>query len=291
MAEAPATFVWRDGALVERPLEAHRALLVADSFFVSAEGRARALETHHERFRAGIAERKPSSGSREVERAAAGLPASSVLADVAPTWPAAEVVDAFWGAAIGRLRAYRGAALFPRVELAALEADGTPELRLRVRVAPRRRESAVLTTHVGADPRRVPRVKGPDLEHLLSLRAAAQENGADEVVLLHDGLVVDGSSSAVLWWRGETLAAPAGDLARVSSVTARSIRLIASATGTRVVEERARPADLEGCEVWVVSALHGISVVDAWIDGPVVVVRPTRAATWQKRLEALARPL
>ena len=280
MAEAPATFVWRDGALVERTLEPHRALLVADSFFVSAEGRTRALETHHERFRSGIA-----------ERAAEGPGAEPGPTDVSASWPAAHVVDAFWGAAVGRLRSFRGAPLFPRVELASLADDASPELRLRVRVAPRRRASAVLTTHAGRDPRRVPRVKGPDLEELIALRAAAQENGADEVVLLHDGLVVDGSSSAVLWWRGETLAAPAGDLARVSSVTARSIRLIASATGTRVVEERARPADLEGCEVWVVSALHGISVVDAWIDGPVVVVRPSRAATWQKRLEALARPL
>jgi hypothetical protein len=267
VADAPATFVWRDGALVERELEPHRALVVADSFFVSPEGRARALETHHERFRTGVAEPASSPGATP------------------------EAVDAFWGAAIGRLRAFRGAALFPRLELAKLEEDGRRELRLRVRVAPRRRESAVLATHGGPDPRTVPCIKGPDLEELIALRAAGQENGADEVVLLQDGLVVDGSSSAVLWWRGETLAAPAGDLARVASVTARSIRLIATATGTRVVEERARPADLEGCEVWVVSALHGISVVDAWIDGPVVVVRPSRAATWQKRLDALARPL
>jgi hypothetical protein len=280
VAEAPATFVWRDGALRERPLDAHRELVVADSFFVSGDGRARALETHHERFRAGVAEMMGLG--RSVAPATAGADGASR--------PTVETVDAFWGAVIGRLRAYRGAALFPRVELAVIE-SGELELRLRVRVAPRKRESAVLSTHAGLDPRSVPRIKGPDLEELIALRAASQENGADEVVLLRDGLVVDGSSSAVLWWRGETLAAPPGDLARVASVTARSIRLIASATGTRVVEERARPADLEGCEVWVVSALHGISVVDAWIDGPGVVVRPTRAATWQRRLDALARPL
>jgi len=57
------------------------------------------------------------------------------------------------------------------------------------------------------------------------------------------------------------------------------------------VEERARPADLEGCELWIVSALHGISVVEVWIDGPVLEVRPSRAATWRKRLDALSRPL
>jgi branched-subunit amino acid aminotransferase/4-amino-4-deoxychorismate lyase len=255
VAEAPATFVWKNGALVERELRPHGALLVADSWFVSPSGRARALEAHRERF----------------------------LAE-AP----GEAED-FWGAALGRVRSFGSQALFPRVELAVI--DGESELRLRVRVAPRRRESTVLATHAGPDPRRSPRVKGPDLEALLALRAAAQENGADEVVLLDDGLVVDGSSSAILWWRGETLVAPSSTLARVSSVTARSIRLIATATGTRVVEERARPADLDGCEVWVVNALHGISVVDAWIDGPAVTARPTRAESWRRRLEALSRPL
>jgi hypothetical protein len=285
VAEAPATFVWKDGALVERELRPHSALLVADSWFVSPSGRARALDAHRERF---LAE---APGDAED----------------------------FWGAAIGRVRSFGSQALFPRVELAVIDGEGAPdgrrsgrgaragagagtgagdlpgagetELRLRVRVAPRRRESTVLATHAGPDPRRSPRVKGPDLEALLALRAAAQENGADEVVLLDDGLVVDGSSSAILWWRGETLVAPSSTLARVPSVTARSIRLIATATGTRVVEERARPADLDGCEVWVVNALHGITVVDAWIDGPAVTARPTRAESWRRRLEALSRPL
>ncbi|MCS5733126.1 aminotransferase class IV [Herbiconiux daphne] len=276
MADAPATFVWTGDALVERDLRPHDRLLVADSWLVSADGRTRALDAHRERFLAGIEE---SAGGASA--AASGTGSSAGHTDAA--------AEAFWSAALGRLRSFRSGPLFPRVELAAV--DGTEELRLRVRVAPRRRESTVLATHAGPEPRRVPRVKGPDLERLLALRAGAQENGADELVLLDDGLVSDGTSSAVLWWRGETLVAPASDLARVASVTARSIRLIATATGTRVVEERARPGDLDGCEVWVVSALHGISVVDAWIDGPVVVARPSRAATWRKRLEALSRPL
>ncbi|SDZ43897.1 aminotransferase class IV [Herbiconiux ginsengi] len=304
MLEAPATFVWAGGALVEQALRPHDELLVADSWYVSDSGRARAIDAHRERFLASV------------DESAGGVAAGDA--------------EAFWGAAIARLRAIRTGALFPRVELARIAgisgavpttsggrlpdgdtsrsrgasdrpgdtsgvgaAAATPdyELRLRVRAAPRLRETAVLSTYEGPDPRRVPRVKGPDLERLLALRATAQENGADEVALLHDGYVVDGSSSALLWWRGETLVAPASDLARVPSVTARSIRLIATATGTRVVEERARPADLEGCELWIVSALHGITVVEVWIDGPVLEVRPSRAATWRKRLDALSRPL
>jgi len=264
MAEAPATFTWTGGALVERDLIPHEALEVADSWFVSPAGRARALDAHRDRFLESIAERMPRADALDPE--------------------------AFWGASIGRLRSFREAALFPRLELARFPGGGL-ELRLRVRVAPRMRDTAVLSTHRGLDPRRVPRIKGPDLETLIDLRAAAQENGADEVVLLDEGRVVDGSSSAILWWRGETLVAPAGDLARVASVTARSIRLIATATGTRVVEERARPADLAGCEVWIVSALRGITPVDTWIDGPEVLVRPERAAIWRKKLAALSRPL
>lgn len=270
MAEAPATFAWRRGALVETELAPHDALLAADSWYLSPEGRARALDTHRERFLAAVREQSAALPSAVGER----MPEDASL---------------FWGASVSRLRSFGGAALFPRLELAATEAG--PELRLRARVALRLRSTTVLTTHQGGDPRTVPRTKGPDLEALLALRATAQEDGADELVLLQDGLVVDGSTSALLWWRGETLVAPAGDLARVASVTARSIRLIATATGTRVVEERARPADLEGAEVWSVSALHGITVVDRWIGGPAVSARASRAATWRRRLEALSRPL
>ncbi|GLK17566.1 aminotransferase class IV [Herbiconiux flava] len=259
MAEAPAAFAWHGGALVETELAPHHALAAADSWYVSPEGRVRALDTHRERFLAATGER--------------------MRADA----------ETFWAAAAGRLRSYAGTALFPRVELA--QTDSGPQLRLRARVAPRLRTTTVLATHAGPDPRTTPRIKGPDLEALLALRAAAREDGADELVLLRDGLVVDGSTSALLWWRDETLVAPAGDLPRVASVTARSIRLIATATGTRVVEERARPADLVGCEVWSVSALHGITVVDGWIGGPATAARPSRAATWRRRLAALSRPL
>jgi hypothetical protein len=262
VATAPAVFVWTGDALVEREPEPHEALAAADSWFVTPQGTVRALDAHRARFAAAV------QGARGASD---------------------DLLDAFWGAAVGRLRSFRGTALFPRVELA--RADGRLELRLRVRVAPRRRETAAVMTHRGRDPRTVPRVKGPDLERLIALRASAQEDGADELVLLSDGLVTDGTSSALLWWRGDVLAAPGSDLARVDSVTARSIRLIATATGTRVVEERARPADIAGCELWIVSALHGISLVDEWIGGPQLASRPLRAATWNRRLEALRRPL
>ncbi|MFB2555111.1 aminotransferase class IV [Herbiconiux liangxiaofengii] len=296
VADAPATFAWHGGALVETELTAHRGLAVADSWYVSPEGRTRAIDAHRDRFLAGVVE--------QADRLAAETgvdPGERMLAGA----------ERFWGAAIGRLRSYGGSALFPRVELALLDADGAAgspagarapgdpapaaadllELRLRVRLAPRLRTSTVLATHDGPDPRTTPRLKGPDLEPLLALRAAALDDGADELVLLRDGLVVDGSTSALLWWRGETLVAPASDLPRVASVTARSIRLIATATGVPVVEERARPADLEGCEVWSVSALHGITVVEGWVGGPTLVARPTRAASWRRRLAALSRPL
>jgi branched-subunit amino acid aminotransferase/4-amino-4-deoxychorismate lyase len=260
MLQNPATFAWRDDALVPDELEPHRGLVVADSWLVPATGRVRALEAHRERFLGTAAETAPEAAM-------------------------------FWDAAVARLRGAVGAPLFPRVELATLEA-GRTQLRLRIRNAPALHKTLTIASADGRDVRTSPRVKGPDIEALEVVRAAARDRGADEAVLLdRSGHVVDGASTAVLWWRGESLLAPPSDLARVASVTARSIRLIAGATGVRVSEERARPADLTGCEVWAVNALHGIRVVDGWIDGPALTARPSRAEAWRRRLDTLARAL
>jgi branched-subunit amino acid aminotransferase/4-amino-4-deoxychorismate lyase len=126
---------------------------------------------------------------------------------------------------------------------------------------------------------------------MMRLRQEAQQAGAHEAVLLDDGAVVDGATSALLWWREGTLCHPPLSLPRVDSVTARSILTIASATGVAVREEAARPDELEGCEVWAVNALHGIRLVTDWVEGPAVAASDTRARRWRMRLAALARPL
>ncbi|MBN9607298.1 MAG: aminotransferase class IV [Actinomycetales bacterium] len=236
-------------------------LLAADSWLVD-EGRVRALELHRRRFADAVV--------------AVGLE------------PEARDLDGFWEAAIATLP--RTGAWFPRVE-ARLQRDA-PQLLLRVREAPERAETIVLATHPGPDPRTAPRTKGPDLEAMLRLRTQAQGRGAGEAVILEpDGAIAEGSTTCLLWWRGDDLALPPEEVARVDSVTVRSVLALASARGVAVRRERAAPEDLEGCEVWALNALHGARIVTAWVDGPATAAEPGRLATWRAALDALRKPL
>ncbi|MFD1713900.1 aminotransferase class IV [Amnibacterium flavum] len=250
---------WRAGALepVDGCENTVSRVAAADSWFVT-EGRARGLELHRQRF----------------ERA---LPAE-LRGDAAP----------FWDAAIATLP--RTGDWFPRVE--ARTASGRAELRLLMRPAPAIRSAARVVSHHGADPRRSPTIKGPDLETMLRVRSEGQRRGADEVIITSpEGYVVEGAYSAVAWWRGDILAFPADDLERVDSVTARSLETLAVALGVDTVREHTTASELEGHEVWILNALHGIRIVTAWVDGPSVAEQPGRRSLWARRLDALRRPL
>ncbi len=119
-----------------------------------------------------------------------------------------------------------------------------------------------------------------------------QAQGADEAVLLtDDGYVVEGAFSALLWWRGEILCGPPAAFERVDSVTARSVLTLAAALGHDLHEEAVTPAELAGTELWVLSALHGIRIATAWIDGPELAEQPGRLAAWRARLDRLRRPI
>ncbi|GGF40599.1 hypothetical protein GCM10011399_36680 [Subtercola lobariae] len=213
------------------------------------------------------------------------------------------LLEAFWAAALEAIPPIHR--WFPRVELsAAAGVSGARagagagrggkrrELSLLMRLAPQPSSTAVLGTHQGEDPRSIPSVKGPDLVRLTKLRDAARAEGIDDLVILTgEGEIIEGTTTAVLWWRGDELHLPPAEFARVDSVTARTIRVLAQATGVRVVEERSAPAQLDGCEVWAVNALYGIRLVTSWPGGPAVTADPRRSAEWQRRLVALARPL
>jgi branched-subunit amino acid aminotransferase/4-amino-4-deoxychorismate lyase len=260
VTDAPAPFAWWSGSSLEvadGPAPGSR-LAVADSWLVD-DGRVRALELHRERFVAAVLRQTG--------------------------WPAEEP-GRFWDAVVASLP--RSGQWFPRVD--AIEADAEFRLALRLRPAPALGSTIVVSSFGGVDdPRTVPSVKGPDLERLLQLRAQQTENGVGEVVILSPGgSVVDGTTSAILWWRGDRLFAPSSSFARVDSVTAKSIRLLASATGVSVGEERSTPADLAGCEVWAVNALHGIRLVTDWHGGPELDTDPRRSQLWRRRLDALA---
>jgi len=262
---------WNAGEARLEPVEALPAsfgdVRVADSWLVT-DGAVLGLALHRERFFGSVALPVPDHGSRG--RRDLDL-------------------DSFWAAAVAALP--RSGAWFPRVDLRA-RPDGTPELLLHLRPAPARTASVVVATHEGEDPRRTPAVKGPDLERLGLVRSAAARGGADEVVLVaDDGSVIDGAYSALLWWRGPVLCAPAAELSRVDSVTARSVLTLAAALGVDVLHERTAPADLDGLEVWSLNAVQGIRIVREWQNGPRLAAEPGRLALWRSRLAALRRPL
>jgi branched-subunit amino acid aminotransferase/4-amino-4-deoxychorismate lyase len=256
--------LWNSGRLEPEDDHDDAPIAVADSWLV-AEGRVVALELHRARFFAAIAPERQSQLR----------------------------LDAFWKASLAQLP--RTGTWFPRVELR--EAGGTQDrdmqrLAFRLRRAPPLHTALTAVTHHGQDPRRQPRIKGPDLAALAGLRREAQSRGADEAIIVSEaGLVVDGASTAILWWRGQTLCAPPRSLARVDSVTAKTLVAIATALGIEIRYEAAQPRELDALEVWAVNALHGIRPITAWIDGPEMVGGSARASAWRARMDALAAPL
>lgn len=233
------------------------SLLVADSFLVD-QGRMLAPDAHRDRFVSGAVHYglDPASARQFWTSAARAIPPVE-------RW-------------------------FPRFEIVR-ELGGSIGYQLRVRTAPRLSSRATLASYRGPDPRAVPSLKGPDLHALLRVRA---ESGADEAVVLDDhGRIVDGATSAVLWWRDDTLARVPDGVARVDSVTARVIGIVAGSMGISLREEHARPEQLAGCEVWIVNALHGIRLVTGWADVPELVADEPRVATWRARLTTLRMSL
>ena len=225
-------------------------LLVADSWLV-ADGVVRAGGAHWARFGASCA--------------AAGADAALLAAfrrAVTATVPAA-----------GRW--------FPRVELTA------QGLALRLRPAPPAAELATVVAAPPGDPRRAPRVKGPDLELLLVLRERAHERGADELLLCdEDGALREGALSSLLWWEDEVLCTTP-DEHTLPGVTRGLLLAHARAHGIEVRVRSPRPAELAGREVWLTSALHGIRAVSAWLEPAQPAGGPLRAGPW--RAAALAR--
>ncbi len=252
------TYRWGDGALhlLDYCELSDAGLAAADSWFVT-DGTALALDVHRERFlRATLA-----SGHTGTDP------------------------ESFWDAAIQLIS--RDGHWFPRVE--ALDSG---RLQFRLRTAPHRTRAVTVETFAGDDPRRVPRVKGPDLDAMRRVRTAAQSHGADEAVILtSDGYVVEGAYSGIVWWRGAILCFPPPEFDRVDSVTAGALLTLATALGIETYAEAVTPAELDGCEVWTLNALHGPRIVTNWIGGPQVAELPGRLATWSGRLAALRRPL
>ncbi|MFC6355814.1 aminotransferase class IV [Luethyella okanaganae] len=262
MTETDAAYRWLSGGLrlIESCETSEPRLEVADSWLVE-NGLVRALELHRERF----------------ERSAASV-----------GWADTAALAAFWAASLAAIP--RDGLWFPRVEL--LEHEGGLELRFRLRPAPGLGTALTLAVPDVPDPRRVPSIKGPDIPALMRLRQRAQRLGAQEAMILTpDGSIVDGSTTALLWWRHGALRHPPAEMARVDSVTARTIMVLAAAFGVETHGESVLPGGLGGCVVWAVNALHGIRQVTSIVDGPELAADDRLLAIWRRRLTLLRKPL
>ncbi|MFJ8001047.1 aminotransferase class IV [Streptomyces sp. NPDC096310] len=235
-------------------------LPAADSWLVTG-GRVRALARHRERFLRACAE--------TVE-----LPHGQLAA--------------FWQDMTAALP--REGAWFPRVELAP--PGRTPLLRLRLRAAPPLTSQVRVWAQGQPDPRTVPRRKGPDLDTLAEVRRRAAAHGADEALLTSaSGLVLEAAYSSVMWWEEDTLCVPSPALPVLAGVTTAVIRERARRARIPFVACERTVADLEGREVWLVNALHGIRPVTAWTGRPMRAGEATRAPEWREWLAGITEPL
>ena len=254
---AGEVLIWWDGAGF-RTAEERGEIRVVDSWLV-ADGRVRAFDAHVRRFGGACAE----------------------LAGIGR-----EHTREFLLAAMARVPGQ--GRWFPRAELACVA--GKPRLRLRVRQAPPKGHSVRLWISPSTDGRTNPAVKGPDLDWLAAQRKAAAAAGADEAVLLSpDGLVLEGSTTSILWWRGDTLCAPPSDGRLLPGITRELLLHAVEAAGAPVSLAGAPPAGLAGLEVWTVNALHGIRPVTAWAGTGIVPGPADQAPRWQEYLDELSR--
>lgn len=233
-------------------------LLVADSWLLR-EGRMRGFDRHRERFLQACGD--------------CGGP------------PLARLVE-FWQDMTAALP--RTGEWFPRVELAS----GSMELRLLLRHAPPLGTGVRVWAAGQPDPRTVPRRKGPDLDTLARVRRRAAGEGAEEAVLIApSGVVLEAATASVLWWEDDTLCLPSPQLPVLAGVTVALIQERARRSGIRIAHRERTVAELDGREVWLVNALHGIRPVTDWTGRPMAPAPAARAPEWRKWLESVREPL
>ncbi|MEU9285877.1 aminotransferase class IV [Streptomyces sp. NPDC048275] len=262
-AIAEGLLAWSPGrGLSSAPLSGGR-LLVADSWLLR-DGRVRGFARHRERFLRACGD--------------CGGP------------PLRRLVD-FWQDMTAALP--RTGEWFPRVELAPGAQE--PELRLLLRPAPPLGSGLRVWAEGQLDPRTVPRRKGPDLDTLARVRRRASGEGAEEAVLITpSGVVLEGTTSSLLWWEDDTLCLPSPQLPVLAGVTAGLVQDRARQSGIRIAHRERTLADLDGREVWLVNALHGIRPVTGWMspsERPMRAAPAVRAVEWRQWLDGIMEPL
>ncbi len=234
--------------------------LVADSWRVES-GHAVALQRHRHRFFTSAGEH--------------GLGSSHL--------------SSFWDSVIQAIP--REGAWFPRVEVVAT--PGGPTLRYRERPAPEWLAEAVVA-RAEIDPRTQPLTKGPDLEALMALRRSVAHTGATEALIVSpDGTIIEGAYSTIVVIPpgGHELRIAPRSVPRIPSVTESVIIDIARERGVPVIEAPLALGDLEGADLWVLSALHGIRVATDFPGGPSLSPNRVRRGEWQKHWWETRQPL
>ncbi|MGW0824550.1 aminotransferase class IV [Streptomyces sp. NPDC002845] len=257
-ATAEGLLAWSPGRGLTMDPGPGGRLLVADSWLLR-DGRVRGFDRHRERFLRACGQ--------------CGAP------------PLRRLVE-FWQDMTAALP--RTGEWFPRVELAA----GSLQLRLLLRHAPPLAPDVRVWAAGQLDPRTVPRRKGPDLDALARVRGRASRAQAEEAVLIApSGLVIEAANSSLLWWEDDTLCLPSPRLPVLAGVTMGLIQGRARQTGITVAHRERRLVELDGREVWLVNALHGIRPVTAWTGRPMTAGPAPRAAQWRQWLDEIMEPL
>lgn len=291
-----ASYEWTSsgwGQVNEAPIG---ALLVADSWR-SSDGRVAAFGAHRRRFEESVANVLAADPlTNGVSGAARPAGAQPTGAQLDAEWFDTKWT-AFWhGVTATVQRAHRDSGnpeLFPRVSLRShgpnantkgsniREISGTPVdsgegaapssstghpavpfLVLEVRPAPPIRPVTQLLYTPIPDPRRSPRIKGPDLARLSKAREQAVAQGFDDLLLCaHDGTILETCTGNLMWWDGGTAVFPQRQDQLLPGVTAEQVRLRLEETSTPLRFADISLPELAGRAVWFLNSLHGISPV------------------------------
>ncbi len=175
---------------------------------------------------------------------------------------------------------------FPRVEMSS-----TPEgewFSILIRPAPSPQTAVSVWVSDGPDRRRYPSLKGPDLPFLESLRRTAESHHCQEALLLDDdGLVLEGVTTSIMWWKGDTLVLPARASQQLPSITRQLLLRGIVLSNGRVAFPDTPPNELSGLEVWMVNSLHGIRAVNSWTGQDLAVGEVVQFPRWERYLKSL----
>lgn len=237
-------------------------LLVADSFRVRKAGSAESDAAEAGTTKAGAAEDDTVAQVRGFSLHLERFTAAVTTVHREEGLPAPEQELALFIADARRRIAEYGEGN-PRLELWGTASRGTPafEFRLSLRPLPELKSEIALRT-AGSVALEHPERKGANIPRFSELN---QRLGAEAVLTDARGDVVEGATTALIWWEGAR-GFVAESRRRVPSVAERLTRGIAERLGTRIEPGTVSPTGLAAREVWAVNALHGIRPVTS-VDG------------------------